>query len=41
MIILTKKESVKKQVKFKDPHKTANEFIDLIAPTFGLKGGIK
>ena len=50
MIILTKKEAikeetdgknVKKQVKFEDPYKVANEFVDIIAPTFGLTKRIK
>ena len=50
MIILTKKgvtkkeivdENVKKQVKFEDTYKVANEFVDIIAPTFGLSKGVK
>jgi hypothetical protein len=50
VIILTKKgtvkeetdgKNIKKQVKFEDPLKVANKFVDIIAPTFGLKGGIK
>ena len=50
MIILAKKgatkkeiisENVEKRVKFEDPYKVAKKFVDIIAPTFGLKGGIK
>jgi hypothetical protein len=50
VIILTKKEvtkkgiedqAIKEQLKFEDPHKVANKFVDIIAPTFGLKGGLK
>lgn len=32
---------VNKEIKFKNPYKTTDEFIDIIAPTFGLKGGLK
>ena len=42
---VTKKEIVdkdaKKQVKFKDTYKVASEFVDIIAPTFGLSKGVK
>ena len=50
MIILTKKgivkeetdgKNVKKQLKFENPHKVANQFVDIIAPTFGLTKGVK
>ena len=50
MIILAKKETVKeetdgknikKQVKFEKPYKVASEFVDIIAPTFGLSKGVK
>lgn len=50
MIILIKKgvikeetngKNVKKQVKFEDTYKVANEFVDIIAPTFGLTKGVK
>ena len=34
-------EDVKKQVKFEDTYKVANEFVDIIAPTFGLTKGVK
>ena len=29
------------KVKFENPNKIANEFVDIIAPTFGLGRGIK
>ena len=38
---MTKEESIEDDIKFKNAHKVANEFVDIIAPTFGLKGGIK
>ena len=50
MIILIKKgatkkeitsEDVKEQLKFENPHKVANQFVDIIAPTFGLTKGVK
>lgn len=50
VIILAKKgtvkeetdgKNIKKQVKFEKPHKVANEFIDIIAPTLGLSKGLK
>lgn len=30
-----------KKVKFEKPYKTANKFVDIIAPTFGLTKGLK
>ena len=37
----TNGKNVKKQVKFEDTYKVANEFVDIIAPTFGLSKGVK
>lgn len=37
----TNGKNVKKQVKFEDTYKVANEFVDIIAPTFGLTKGVK
>lgn len=34
-------KNIKKQIKFEKPHKVANEFVDIIAPTFGLTKGVK
>ena len=37
----TLSKDVKKQVKFEKPYKVASEFVDIIAPTFGLSKGVK
>ena len=37
----TLSKDVKKQVKFEDPYKVANKFVDIISPTFGLTKGVK
>lgn len=36
MIILANEK-----IKFENPNKIANKFVDIIAPTFGLSSGIK
>ena len=36
-----KGKDVKEQLKFEKPHKVANQFVDIIAPTFGLTKGVK
>ena len=38
---MIKEKLIENDIKFEDPHKIANSFVDIIAPTFGLKGGIK
>ena len=38
MILINEKDS---KIKFENTHKVANEFVDIIAPTFGLSIGIK
>ena len=38
MILITEENG---HIKFKNTHKVANEFVNIIAPTFGLSTGIK